>query len=187
VTSSTSSSTVVATHSTSCKSANVTSSTTFSTETIAATSNTSTTARSMNGSFSYSPQSPISVESVQVILNQNQNGDRYATFSVAIRNIGNSPIYIIKGCGSSLDSSVTNSIIIQEVKGMPRCLCAEAPAPLDSGKTQTLSTPGCRSGYAYKVTGSGTVSVNFVLSWASSGQNLSGTYSSVSITGSFSF
>jgi hypothetical protein len=185
------------THSTSCTSNNILTSTTSigppstqTTTTIASSSSysvtTAATTQTVNGAFSYSPSYPVAVQAVQAILSRNESDNEYVTFSISLRNVGNTSIYIIKGCGSSLVSSIGNSTVLQKVSGAPLCLCAEALTPFDPGQNETLTTPGCWSGYTYKVIGSGTTNMNFVLSWEPGSQNFSSS-GSMSISATFRF
>ncbi len=152
----------------------------------ATASSTTASSQTVSGMFNFNPAYPVSVKSVQAIVSRNQSGGGYVTFSVSLRNVGNASIYIIKGCGSSLDSTILNSSIIRAVPGKPLCLCAETLAPLGANQNQTLSTPGCWSGYVYELTGSGTANVNFILKWGSTNQSYSSS-DSVSIDATFRF
>jgi hypothetical protein len=180
-------STLQTTETTSVNSTSCSSSTTHtSTTSTLSTSNSSSSSGISATSFTYSPHTPVKVTSVQAMVSQLQGGDRKVTFSVGFVNIGNFQIYIIGGCGSSLNSTIAaNPSVIQRVSGGPVCLCAEFVMPLNQGANDTLTNPGCWSGYSYTLIGSGTVNVNFTLQWGTS----SGQYfqNSTSIEATFTF
>ncbi len=139
------------------------------------------------GSFSYSPDKPIKIDAVQAMIYQGTSGDKFVTFSVLFENVGNSPVYIISGCGSGLTATLpANSVIVQKVSGGPVCACAEFIAPVNPGQNHTSITPGCWSGYYYKLAKPGTVGVNFTLNWGSNGQDFQQS-NSTTISATFTF
>jgi hypothetical protein len=139
--------------------------------TVTTTEVTSTTILAA-GSFDYSPKYPVKIDSVKAVMNQGQNGDTRVTFQVLFENIGSSPVYVAGGCGSGLNSTIpANSPIIQKVQGGPLCLCAQFIMPINPGQNHTTITPGCWSGYYYKLVQAGTVDVNFTLYWGSNGES----------------
>jgi hypothetical protein len=85
---------------------------------------------------------------------------------VGFTNNGTSDIYVITGCGSTLNSTITSGeAVISTIVGGARCLCAEALSPVHSGQMASEWDPGCWSGYYYQVLGSGTFSARLVLEW----------------------
>jgi hypothetical protein len=134
-------------------------------------STTSISSSTTGTSFTYSPAYPVRVDSVQAITTTAENGDRYLTFKVAFENIGSAPIYVVGGCGSGLNSSLPpNSAIVQKSTG-PLCACAEFVMRLDHDQNHTSTTPGCWSGYNYRIVQNGSFRANFTLNWGSA-QNL---------------
>ena len=123
-------------------------------------------ASTVQGSFTYSPSSPIRVQSVEAeVYDQGAQG-QLVTFAVTYENTGSSDVYYVAGCGSSLVASVSaGSGVIQKSSTGPVCLCAEATMALPSGGNRTATTPGCWSGYHFVLLGPGTVQVQLTLSW----------------------
>ncbi len=163
-------------------------STITSTITVTTTSASTVTPTNMtSGSFTYSPSSPLKIQSVQAIVSRAENGDRYVTFTVELKNTSNSTIYIVGGCGSGLYlSTPADSAVLQEISSGPVCLCPEFIMPLYQGQNHTSTVPGCWSGYAVKLLSSGMVTVNLTQYWStesSGAQNENHT----SITASFTF
>jgi hypothetical protein len=158
------------------------------TSTIKTTTCTSTvTSDITSSSFSYSPNSPLEIKSVQAITSRAENGDRYVTFAVECKNIGDSTVYIVGGCGSGLYLFIpTDSVVLQKVPSGPECLCAEFIMPLYQDQNHTSIVPGCWSGYAIKLLSPGKGTIDFAQYWstsASGAQNVNYT----SITASFTF
>lgn len=103
--------------------------------------------------------------SVAAVVPQTGEGGG-VTFSVQFKNIGGSDIYVLSGGGSGLNVTVTSgATLISQVAG-PRCEIAAAMAQVAPGSTWTDTVPGCWSGVTYKLTGSGTIGVELVLSWS---------------------
>jgi hypothetical protein len=114
------------------------------------------------GSYTYAHNSQVGVLSVSAVV----SGDQYVTFSVQYQNIGSGTIDVVRGGGSSLSVSLgSGSEIISQVQG-PRCLIATAQVPVGPGQVQTSITPGCWSGYSYKLVASGTIDVQLTLTWS---------------------
>ena len=139
------------------------------------------------GSFSYAPNQPVKIDSVRALVYQGANGDKLVTFRVLFENVGASPFYVISGCGSGLTATLpANSVVVQKVSGGPLCACAEFIAPVNPGQNHTSITPGCWSGYYYKLVQPGTVNVNFTLNWGTDGQNFQQS-NSTTISATFTF
>lgn len=151
----------------SCSSATMTSVVTVAT-TDSVTSTTSTGSSSaVSGSYSFSPASPILVQSVDAVTTRTQNGYAYVTFAATFENIGNYPIYVVGGCGSGLSSSISDSSVIRKISSGPLCACADFVMELEHGQDHTSTTPGCWSGYDYELIQPGTVTVNLTQYWSS--------------------
>jgi hypothetical protein len=163
-------------------------STTCTTRNVTTSMSTTTFYQSTTlGSFSYSPDKPVKIDAVQAMVYQGTSGDKLVTFSVLFENVGTSPVYVVGGCGSGLTATLpTNSVVVQKVSGGPLCACAEFIAPLNPGQNHTSITPGCWSGYYYKLVHSGTVNVNFTLNWGTDGQNFQQS-NSTTISATFTF
>ena len=140
------------------------------TETISTscTSSTSqTTTYLANGTFTASSQSPVRVDYVRANVYSGQNGAKTLRFELGFTNVGNHTIYLIRGCGSSLNSTITSGNgVIRTNTDVVRCLCAEGPSGVDPGTSQAAVTPGCWSGYSYEVVRSGTFTAQLTLGWS---------------------
>ena len=142
-----------------------------STTTTQSSTTSSVTATTPQGSFSYSPSSPVKVDSVTASTYQGSNGTM-VTFAVAYENVGNSDIYYLAGCGSSLVATLApGSDAIKQVRGGPVCLCAEAIMRLPPGGNRTAVTPGCWTVDKFLLVHPGTVQVDFALYWGSTQSN----------------
>ncbi len=140
--------------------------TTSSTCTTTGGSTTTTTA-STQGAFSYSPASPVKVDSVTASTYQGSNGTM-VTFAVTFEDVGSFDIYTVTGCGSSLVATLQpGSDVLKQVTGGPVCLCAEAPTAVPPGGTRTAVTPGCWSVDKILLAHPGTAQVDFTLYWGS--------------------
>ena len=163
-------------------------STTSMTSTVTITSTSSSAISNVtSGQFSYSPGTPVKVESVQAITAKDSHGNTTVTFQVLFENIGIAPIYVVGGCGGGLSASIVgNSSVLRQVPGGPLCDCAAIILPLSEGQNHTSITPGCWSGYAYHLVSSGMVTMNMTLDWSTNAQSLVGT-DSTSIQAEFTF
>jgi hypothetical protein len=143
------------------------------TETISTSCTSSTSYASTflaNGTFTASSQSPLRVDYVRANVYSGQNGVRTLQFELGYTNVGNQTVYLIRGCGSSLNSTITSGNgVIKTNSGVVRCLCAEGPSGVDSGTSQTAVTPGCWSGYSYEVVHPGTFNAQLTLGWSADG------------------
>jgi hypothetical protein len=186
-----------ATTTSSCTTSNTSVSTTTWSSTASTTSTTSTatstsTSSSANsnvtsGQFSYSPGTPVKVESVQAITAKDLHGNTTVTLQVLFENVGIAPIYVVGGCGGGLSASIVgNSSVLRQVPGGPLCDCAAIILTLSEGQNHTSITPGCWSGYAYHLMSSGMVTMNMTLEWSTNAQSLVGT-DSTSIQAEFTF
>jgi len=129
----------------------------------------------------------VKIESVQASTAQ-QDGATRVTFQVLFENVGNSPIYVLGGCGGGLTSSIVgSSSVIQQTAGGPLCDCAAIILTLESGQNHTSTNPGCWSGFYYDLVGSGTANVNFTLSWSTGSQNVIQGTNSTTISAQFTF
>jgi hypothetical protein len=155
----------------------------ISTTTVTVTTVSSNTTA---GSFTYSPSSPVQVQSVEAMATRGSNGQILVTFAVNFKNVGDSPIYVAGGCGSGLSSSIADSSVIKKVAGGPLCACAMFIQQLQHGQNHTSVNPGCWSGYHYELVGSGTVTVNFTQNWSVGGYNFQN-QNSTSIVATFHF
>ena len=121
---------------------------------------------SFNGTISFGTSSQVRVDFVKALVYPAQGGPATLRFEVGFTNIGNSSIYILTGCGSTLNSTIiSGSDVVKTSNGGARCLCAEAPSPLGTGLSASEYDPGCWSGYSYQVIGSGTITAKLLLSW----------------------
>jgi len=156
-----------------------------STTTGVSTSTSSSSATA--SSFTYSPHSPVEVDSVTAVTSSGQNGTIDVVFQVLFKNNGPSSIYHIGGCGSDLSTSIpAGSTVLKQGSNRIRCLCAEALMPLKSGQNNTSVDPGCWSQYYYQLVGHGTIEMNMTLAWSTNSQNFAGT-NSTSIQAQFTF
>jgi hypothetical protein len=131
------------------------------------------------GSYTYAQNSQVQVLSVSAVVSENQ----YVTFSVQYQNIGGGTIDVTRGGGSSLSAGLkSGSEIVSQVQG-PRCLIATTQIPIGPGQSFTSITPGCWSGYSYKLVASGTVDVQLTLTW--SGDSGAGQPGSMVISATF--
>lgn len=150
------------------------------------TSTTFTTCTT-TGSFSYSPNSSVKIDDVRATVYQGTGSERVVTFTVLFENAGTSPVYVISGCGSGLTAALpANSPVLQKISSGPVCACAEFIAPVNPGQNHTSTTPGCWSGYHFKLAQPGTVTVNFTLYWGTDGQNFQQS-NSTTISATFTF
>jgi hypothetical protein len=140
------------------------------TETISTSCTSSTsqvTTYLANGTFTASSQSPVRVDYVRANVYSGQNGVKTLQFELGFTNVGNQTIYLIRGCGSSLNSTITSGNgVIKTNSGAVRCLCAEGPSGVDPETRQTAVNPGCWSGYSYEVVHSGTFAAQLTLGWS---------------------
>jgi hypothetical protein len=143
--------------------------------TTSASTTTTTSTASTTSSFTYTPTSPVKIDSVTATVTSDQNGTRYVNFEVLFENVGTVPIFVAGGCGSGLSESVANSSVIQKVREVaPLCACAEFIMSLDQGQNHTSTDPGCWSGYRYQLLQSGSFTANLTLNWTASGQSSKG-------------
>lgn len=150
------------------------------------TSTTFTTCTT-TGSYSYSPNNPVKIDDVRATVYQGTGSERIVTFTVLFENVGTSPVYVIGGCGSGLTATLpANSPVLQKVSSGPVCACAEFIAPVNTGQNHTAVTPGCWSGYHFKLAQPGTVTVNFTLNWGMDGRNFQQS-NSTTISATFTF
>jgi hypothetical protein len=120
-----------------------------------------------NGTFTPSSNTPVRVNFVRANLYAGQDGVRTVQFELGYTNVGSQAIYVVKGCGSSLNSTITSGGgVVETVRGGVRCLCAEAPSAVGPGQSQTAVDPGCWSGYYYRVVRAGSFSVALTLGWS---------------------
>ncbi|MDG6988538.1 MAG: hypothetical protein JRN21_04345 [Nitrososphaerota archaeon] len=160
----------------------------------ACTSGQSTTASSTQaggtsvvGSFSAPSSVPVKVDSVVADVYQGSAGETVA-FYVGFENVGPSAIYTVTGCGSSLTAAVpAGSGVLEQQDAGPRCLCAEAPAPVAPGQSGTAATPGCWSGYQFDLVGPGTVTVTLTLAWGYGEGGASSLNDTTTVTAQFTF
>jgi hypothetical protein len=140
-----------------------------------------------NAQFSYSPTSPVQIQSLQALTTRDSSGNDVVTFQVLFENAGGAPIYVMGGCGGGFSSSIVrNSSVIQQVSGGPLCDCAAIILTLDQGQNHTSVTPGCWSGYGYRLLSSGTVTMNMTVRWSTNAHDFLGT-NSTSIQAEFVF
>jgi hypothetical protein len=170
--------------------------TTSSTSTVTVTNTSSTSPANVTyGSLTYSPTSPVKIESVEAITSQAQDGSIHVTFQVLFVNTGTAPIYVIGGCGGGLSSSIAGnysysaggSSVIQKIVGGPLCDCAVILLSIGNGENHTSANPGCWSGYNYVLVGSGAVDMNFTLQWSTDSQHAFQGTNSTSISAVFDF
>ncbi len=183
------STTTTQTTATSCTTLSSASTTEYTSSTSVSTTITSSSSSSNSTfcSFTYSPASPVKIESVQASTAQ-QDGATRVTFQVLFENVGNSPIYVLGGCGGGLTSSIVgSSSVIQQTAGGPLCDCAAIILTLESGQNHTSTNPGCWSGFYYDLVGLGTANVNFTLSWSTGSQNVIQGTNSTTISAQFTF
>jgi hypothetical protein len=149
---------------------------------------TSTTSSSTTAnSFTYSPHSPVQIDSVTAATSTTQNGTIDVAFQILFKNNGPSSIYYIGGCGSSLSTSIpAGSTVLKQGSNRTPCLCSESLMPLKSGQNTTSMDPGCWSQYYYQLGGHGTIEMNMTLAWSTNSQNFAGT-NSTSIQAQFTF
>jgi hypothetical protein len=120
-----------------------------------------------NGTFTPSSNSPVRVDFVRANIYSGQDGVRTVQFDLGYTNVGSGAIYVVKGCGSSLNSTITSGGgVVETVRGGVRCLCAEASSAVEPGQSQTAVDPGCWSGYYYRVVHSGSFSIALTLGWS---------------------
>lgn len=152
--------------------------TSSSCSTSSGTNETTTTISSSDdnpivGTFTYSPSSPIKVDSVTATIDQGQNGTQGVVFQVVYTNVGEFPVYVLGGCGSGLSASIAGSqTVLRRVTGGPLCDCAAIVLTLQTGDNHTATNPGCWSGYDYQLIGHGTVTMNMTLDWSTEEQGL---------------
>src|SRR5712692_2582676 len=100
---------------------------TFSTACTSATSHA--TSYVANGTFTASSRSPVRVDFVRANLYTGQDGVETIQFELGYTNVGNQTVYVVRGCGSSLNSTITSGNgVIKTVTGLARCLCVEGPS-----------------------------------------------------------
>ena len=167
----------------------VTTTTTWSTQNSTTTGSffTSTSSSDIGASsFTYSPRSPVQIESVAVAESAGQNGTTDVTFQVYSKNVGTPQIYVVGGCGSGLSISVPgSSAALKQISNHILCECAESLMSLKSGQNNTSVDPGCWSRYYYALVGHGTAEVNMTLAW-STNSDFAGT-NSTAIQAQFAF
>jgi hypothetical protein len=142
-----------------------------STSTTASTCTTTSLVGSTADADAYnvSSSSPVRVDYVHANFYTSSNGSRSVQFEVGITNVGSSPVYVIRGCGSSLSSTLVQGEGVVKTVNVIRCLCAEAPSGVAPGQSSTLVGPGCWSGYIYSVVSPGTFTVKLTVSWSPTG------------------
>ena len=144
--------------------------TTTVTDSTSCTSSSTTSASPtlLNGSFTADSSSPVRIDSVRGTVYTGQDGVRTLQFSVGFTNVGNDTEYVIRGCGSSLTSTITSGGGgVKTIGSSTRCLCAEGPAAVNVSLSQSAVDPGCWSGYYYEVQQPGSFSAQLTLSWSS--------------------
>lgn len=113
----------------------------------------------------YPPNSQIKILSVQT-GNLSVGANLY--FNVTFQNIGASPVYYIRGCGSSLSFSVSPPGYVKIIPTV-RCLCAEQPVALQPGAAVSVYSSSCGTGSTTIITKAGDVTANLVLAlWTNS-------------------
>jgi|SRR5271157_1418011 len=164
----------------------VTSATTVTTATSCTSSSLGgLTPISLNGTYAPQSSSQVRIDYVKALVYGDQNGLSTLRFEVGFTNVGNSSIYTLIGCGSTLNSTITSgSQVVRTSSGEARCLCAEALSPLAQGQSTSEHDPGCWSGYSYRVLQGGMITAKLTLSWY--GGNEFNSPSSVQITANFS-
>jgi len=127
----------------------------------------------VNGSFTYSPQVPIQIVSVQALIYPDQGNLSSVVFRVFYLNDGNSTFYVYGACGSPLASSIASGNAIERDDSALRCLCASAivqvPPSQAGSAPYSAVDPGCWSGYRYLLATSGRVTVNITFTWSAAG------------------
>jgi hypothetical protein len=170
--------------------------TTTTTSTVTITPTTSTTSTGVtNGSFSFSPASPVRIDSVQALVQQNQGGPDSLIFMVGFTNIGASPITVVGACFSPLEvSPPANSTVVQTATGtFVQCeaISCNSINPAQSSEASTEPAwQGPGPAPHLILVKPGTVTIMFVLHWGTGDNSCTGPNGgpdSTSISATFSF
>jgi hypothetical protein len=162
----------------------VTSATTVTTATSCSSSSLGgLTPISLNGTYTPQPSSQVRIDYVKALVYSDPSGPSTLRFEVGLTNVGNSSIYTLIGCGSTLNSTITSGSQVVKSSDGARCLCAEALSPLAQGQSTSEYDPGCWSGYSYQVMQGGMITAKLTLSWY--GGNEFNSPSSVQISANF--
>jgi hypothetical protein len=128
----------------------------------------------VSGSFNSTQESQVRVDYVKAYVYPGQTqtngsiGPRAIQFEVGYTNVGSSDIYVVRGCGSSLNSTIVAGNDVIRRTTVIRCLCAEGPSPVSPGQSSSQADPGCWSGFSYDLVSPGTFTAKLVLSWSDS-------------------
>lgn len=167
------------------------SSTSANTSVVSAPTNSTGVA---NGSFRFSPASPVRIDGVQAIVQQTQGGPDSLTFTVAFTNVGTFPITVVGACFSPLEvSPPANSTVVQSATGtFVQCEAISCnsinPGQSSEASTDTWQGPGPAPHLI--LVNPGTVTITLVLYWGTDNNSCtgpSGGPDSTSISATFSF
>jgi hypothetical protein len=147
-----------------------TNTTTLTTSTTSTTCSTTGTIPSdaVVGEFTAPYSDQVRVDYVYALLSNGSAKGSEVSFEVGYTNVGGPSIYVIRGCGSSLESSVLAGAGVVQTKYGARCLCIEAPLQVAPDQSAVATGPGCSDGYSYQLLGPGTFTVRLSLMWSGS-------------------
>jgi len=149
----------------------------------------------INGSFTFSPPSPVRIDSVQALVQQNQGGPDSLTFTVGFTNIGTSPITVVGACFSPLEvSPPANSTVVQSATGtFVQCEAISCYTMNPAQSYEASSNPaweGTGPGAHLVLVKPGTVTIMLTLYWGTNANSCTGPNggpNSTSISAAFSF
>ena len=139
-----------------------------------------------NGSFIFSPASPVRIDGVQALVQQNQGRPDSLTFTVAFTNIGTSPIVVVGACFSPLEvSPPANSTVVQSTTGtFTQCEAISCNSINPAQSSEASTDPHLA------LIKSGTVTMTLMLYWGTNDSDCigpNGGPNSTSISATFSF
>jgi hypothetical protein len=147
---------------------------------------TTTSTGVTDGSFSFSPASPVRIDSVQALVQQNQGGPDSLTFTVGFTNIGTSPITVVGACFTPLGvSPPADSAVVQTATGT----FVQCEAITCNTVNATQSSEASTDAHLV-LAGPGTVTMMLTLYWGTGDNDCigpNGGPNSTSISATFSF
>ncbi len=118
-----------------------------------------------SGEYSYSPETPVRILSVQAFANESGSGNATLSFSVEFQNVGNSTIYVGAGAANSLNATILSGPASSGLSRQLKCMII-GEISVGPGQNSTSETPSCGSGYSYVLLHPSTIIVLLTLSWS---------------------
>ena len=139
------------------------------------------------GSFTYTPNAPVRIDTVWAEVGRLPNGTQEVTFYVTFENDGDVPVYAIGGYVNAMSSTITENSGVLRVSPALICPGAIYIVTLDRGQNATVYAPDCSTGFNYYLVHAGSVGVQLSFGWTTNGNQSIPYSNSTMINADFSF